>query len=203
MNIYSHSSHSALKYLKDTEVNIPNLLIITGNFNIRDSIWDLSFPHHSAISDNLIIIADSFNLDLLFPTHYVPTRYSDMVSKSNSVIDLMFLQSGLTDLNNHSVHSDWCLSLDHAPLTVSIAIDEENIDSFRYSIVKNSEEEVSFIKEVKHTIRSVDISDISDPIKLEETTNSLTSKIKYIRMKNEFKISQHHETFQELIEQRV
>jgi len=67
---------------------------------------------------------------------------------------------------------------------VSIAIDEENIDSFRYSIAKNSEEEVSFIKEVKHTIKSVDISDISDPIKLEETTNSLASKIKYAQRMN-------------------
>ena len=38
MNIYSDSSYSALKYLKDTEVNIPNLLIMTGDFNIRDSI---------------------------------------------------------------------------------------------------------------------------------------------------------------------
>jgi len=38
MNIYSDSSHSVLKYFKDTEVNIPNLLIMTGNFNIRDSI---------------------------------------------------------------------------------------------------------------------------------------------------------------------
>ena len=34
MNIYSDSSYSALKYLKDTKVNIRNLLIMTGNFNI-------------------------------------------------------------------------------------------------------------------------------------------------------------------------
>ena len=34
MNVYSDSSHSALKYLKDAEVNIWNLLIITSNFNI-------------------------------------------------------------------------------------------------------------------------------------------------------------------------
>ena len=180
MNIYSDSLHSTLKYLKDTKVNIPNLLIMTGDFNIRDSIWDPSFHHHSAISDDLMIIADSFNLDLLLSSHHVSTRYLDMVGESNSVIDLMFLRSGLTELNNHSVHPDWYFSLDHASLTVSIAIDEENINSFRYSIVKNSEEEVSFIKKVKHAIRSVDISDISDPIKLEETTNSLTSKIKYI-----------------------
>ena len=69
MNIYSNSSHSALKYLKDTEVNIPNLLIITGDFNIRDSIWDSYFPHHLAISDDLMIIADSFNFTEIWSSH--------------------------------------------------------------------------------------------------------------------------------------
>ena len=38
INFYSDFSYSALKYLKDTEVNINNLLIITGDFNIRDSL---------------------------------------------------------------------------------------------------------------------------------------------------------------------
>ena len=37
MNIYSDSSHSAFKYLKDTKANIRNLLIMTGNFNICDN----------------------------------------------------------------------------------------------------------------------------------------------------------------------
>jgi len=91
MNVYSYSSHSALKYLKNTEVNIPNLLIMTGDFNIRDSIWDPSFPHHLAISEDLIILADSFNLDLSIHTYQVPTRYLDITGKANLVIDLMFL----------------------------------------------------------------------------------------------------------------
>ena len=91
MNVYSHSFHSALKYLKDTEVNILNLLIMTGDFNIRDSIWDLSCPHYSNFSDDLMIIADSFNLELSFPTHCVPTRYADLDGRSNSVINLIFL----------------------------------------------------------------------------------------------------------------
>ena len=107
MNIYSDSSHSTLKYLKDSEANIPNLLIITGDFNIQDSIWDPSFPHYPSISDDLIIIAGSFNLDSSIPTNQVPTKYSDMVGESNSVINLMFLQSGSTELNNHLIYPNW------------------------------------------------------------------------------------------------
>jgi len=38
INVYSDSSQSALKYLKDTETNIHNVIIITGDFNIRDSL---------------------------------------------------------------------------------------------------------------------------------------------------------------------
>ena len=38
MNIYSDSSYTALKYLKDTEVDINNVILMTGDFNIRDSL---------------------------------------------------------------------------------------------------------------------------------------------------------------------
>ena len=141
MNVYSDSSHSTLKYLKDTEVNISNLLIITGDFNIRDSIWNPSYPHHSSSSDDLMIIADSFNLELSFPANHVPTRYLDSDIGSNLVIDLIFLQSGSTEINHHSIHPDLQLSSDHNPLSVTIAIEEESINSFKFSIAKNSEEE--------------------------------------------------------------
>jgi len=91
LNVYSDSSYTALKYLKDTEVNIDNVLIMTGDFNIRDSLWDPTFPHHSTISDNLFIIADLFNLTLSTATNPYPTRYSDVSEEANSVLDLMFL----------------------------------------------------------------------------------------------------------------
>ena len=179
MNVYSDSSHSTLKYLKDTEVNIPNLLIMTGDFNIRDSIWDLSFSHHSAISDDLIILADFFNLDLSISTHQVPTRYLDTTGKANLVIDLMFLWSGSTELNNHSIHPDWQLSSDHTPLTVTIPIVEENITS-KFFIAKNSKEEESFIKDISYAIKNINIDDLSDINKLKFVTNMLASKIKNI-----------------------
>ena len=38
MNVYSDSSHMALKYLKNIEVNINNMLVMTEDFNIRNSL---------------------------------------------------------------------------------------------------------------------------------------------------------------------
>jgi len=38
MNVYSDSSHSAIKYLKNTEINIHNLLVMTRDFNICNSL---------------------------------------------------------------------------------------------------------------------------------------------------------------------
>jgi len=78
INIYFDLSHLALKYLKDTEVYIQNLLII----------------------------ADSFNLELFSPINQAPTRYSNNDHNSNSVIDLMFLHNSSSKLDNHLIHPD-------------------------------------------------------------------------------------------------
>jgi len=153
---------------------------MTGDFNIRDSIWDLSFPHHSSFSDDLMIIADSFNLELSFLTNHIPTRYLDFDMRSNLVIDLIFLRSGSTEINTHSIHPDLRLSSDHAPLSVMITIKEENINSFKSSIAKNSKEEKNFIKDISVAIKNNDILDLSDHSKIEEVTNSLASRIEFV-----------------------
>jgi len=127
LNVYSDSSHTALKYLKDTKVNINNVVLMTGDFNIRDSLWDSSFPFHSSVSNDLIILADSFNLALSSPTNPCPTRYSDMPEELNSVIDLMFLRFDSSKLDQHSILPEFRLSSDHAPLTVTIPLSEEII----------------------------------------------------------------------------
>ena len=140
MNIYSDSSHSTLKYLKDTKVNLHNLLIMTGDFNISDSLWDSFFPHHLSISDNLIIIADSLNLSLSIPTNQIPTRYTDNVNESNLIIDLMFIQCDFPALNNHTIYPEWWLPSDHALLTITIPISEEIIITHKNNIKKDSNE---------------------------------------------------------------
>jgi len=125
---------------------------MTGDFNIRDSIWDLSFPHHLSFSNDLMIIVDSFNLKLLFPTNRIPIRYSDSNMRLNSVIDLMFLQSRSTEIN---------------------------INLFKSFIVKNSEEEKNFVKDISVAIKNINISDLSDHSKIEEITNSLALRIEF------------------------
>jgi len=114
----------------------------------------------------------------------MPTRYSDTDGESNSVIDLMFLYSGSTELNNHLIHPDWHLSSDHTPLTIIISIAEEFIAPSKLSILKESEEEVAFIKEASVIIRNLDTLNLTDNVKLENLVNLFGLKINWAWEKN-------------------
>ena len=184
MNIYSDSSHSALKYLKDTKANIHNLLIITGDFNIQDSLWDSSFSHHSTISDDFLIVTDLSNLDLSSPTNQVLTRYLDNVNDSNSVIDLIFLHSRSSKLNNYLIHLNWHLILDHIPLTITIIIVKESINSTKHLIIKDSKEKVAFIKNIIISIRNLNTFNLSNISSLDNIINEFANKIKSAWKKN-------------------
>ena len=177
MNIYSDSSHSALKYLKDTKANIHNLLIMFDDFNIRDSLWDPLFPHHTFISDDFLIITDLFNLDLSNPTNQVLTRYSDNINDSNLVIDLMFLHSSSRELNNHSIYPEWYLTSYHASLTITIPIVEESVNSTKHSIIKDSDKETAFINDITLSIRNLNMSNLSDIVSLNNIVNDFTNKV--------------------------
>ena len=184
MNVYSDSSHSAIRYLKDTEINIHNLLVMTGDFNICDSLWNPLFNHHSSISDDFIIIADSFNLNLLVSINQVPTRYSDNDNDSKSVIDLMFLHCDSSELNNHSIHPNWYLTSNHVLLTITIPITEENIDLCKRIVLKNSNEEDSFIKEVIASFSKLDTSNILEISQLEKIVTDFANIVESAWTKN-------------------
>ena len=157
---------------------------MTGDFNIRDSLWDLSFSHHSSISDDLLIIANSFNLDLLIPTNLSPTRYSDTEDEANSVIDLIFLHNGSNKLNNHLIHPNWYLSSDYAPLIISIPIAEENVIVSKILIPKNSKQETAFVKEIITNFKNLNTSNLTDKDKLEDTVKLLELLIEQAWTKN-------------------
>jgi len=74
-------------------------------------------------------IANSFNICLSKSTNQVLTRYSDNPNDSNSVINLMFLCPDIEKFDNHTIYSEWRMSLDHASLIVNILIFEKHIQT--------------------------------------------------------------------------
>ena len=141
LNVYSDDHQTTLKYLKNTKVNLQNILIMADDFNIRNSIWDPFYPFHLSHSNSLLQIADSLDLKLSNPIQQIPTWYSDNANNINLVIDLFFLCSNSMEINNHSINPDiWYLS-DHTPLTINIVITEEFIQDKWCTIIKNSKEE--------------------------------------------------------------
>ena len=90
MNVYSDDRHSAVKFMLDQIIDIPNLLYMGGDFNIRDAEWDPSVFSYPAAGQTLVDLADSLGLVRSLPELPVPTHYSDTDGHANSV-DLIFL----------------------------------------------------------------------------------------------------------------
>jgi len=106
LNVYSDESHIAISFLRNHELNIDNTIIMTGDFNVQDSDWDPLYPHHSIHAEDLLIIADTLDLDLLSPVNPGPTRFADNNTNNNSVIDLMFINPQNPGFNNHHILQD-------------------------------------------------------------------------------------------------
>ena len=164
-----------------------------GDFNIWDSLWDHLFPYHSSISNDLIMIADSFDLALSFSTNLGPTRFLDTAGESNSVIDLMFLRYGSVELDKHSIFPDSWLSSDHASLSIDISIFNEIIYTSKLTITPKSEQEMEFIKDIISKVKLLDMTNIDDIDKLDQIVNQLGSIVELSWAKNakKSKISKH------------
>ena len=87
------------------------------------------YLHHSSYSNLVFDIADFFNLGLFKPINQVTTRYSDSSQDLNLVLDLIFLQFRLEELDNYLIQPEWYLTLDHTPLTITIPIVKEHIQT--------------------------------------------------------------------------
>ena len=111
------------------------------DFNIRDNDWDLSYPHYSLYMDTLWKVADSFSLELLTFINLVFTQYADNFQDLNSVLNLIFLWAGSEKFNNHIISPDLQSLSDHAPLLVSIILEEEFIQEKKQFIIRNSDKE--------------------------------------------------------------
>jgi len=79
-----------LDFLSNKVLNIPNLLYMREDFNIRNAKWNLSISLHSAASQTLRDWADSYSLVYSILVLPVPTHYLDIQGYANTVIDLIF-----------------------------------------------------------------------------------------------------------------
>ena len=158
-----------LEYLKNTEVNIRNILVMTENFNIRNSNWNLFYPHYLTYNDILLEVANFFYLKFSTPVNQVLTQYADDSNNANLVIVLMFLWPDLDEINNHLILSEYRSLSDYASLIIVISIICEFIQDKWQTIIRNSKEkEEKFVTELINTIKNTNTIDISNKESLEE-----------------------------------
>jgi len=155
--------------------NIDKTIILTGDFNIRDSNWDPNFRHYFSHTDDLITIANSLGLELSSLSNPGPTRFADNPRDTNSVIDLVFLLPNNTGFGQHTLHPEICKLSDHIPLIIKIGIREVNTDINIWSIKKDSEEEKEFISSLVQGIQSLDTSAIRSQVNLETSVQQLAN----------------------------
>ena len=142
MNVYSDDLHTAVDFLPNTAPNIPHLLYMGGDFNVRDAEWNPSVSSHPAAGQALMDLAKSYSLVYSIPALSVPTHYSDISGHANSVIDLIFLGMSCAQVT-HCTEPDLRRPLDHTPLIVDLPISPENICVHRMVLKCDSEEEMA------------------------------------------------------------
>ena len=145
INIYSDNNQTTLQVLQQSMTNMNNTIILTEDFNIRDSDWDPSFRHYSSHTNDLITIANSLDLKLSPPSNPSPTRFKDNLQDTNSIIDLVFLLPDNTGFGRHTLHPEIQKPSNHVPLIIEIGIRGINTDINIWSIKKDSKEEKEFI----------------------------------------------------------
>jgi len=147
MNVYSDDRHSAVKFMLDQIIDIPNLLYMGRDFNIRDAECDPFVALHPAAGQALVNLADSLGLVHSLPELSVPTYFSDTDGYANLVIDLIFLGMSCAQVL-HCIEPDLRWPLDHAPLLLNLPISPENIRFSRKILKCNSNKENNFLSSV-------------------------------------------------------
>jgi len=102
------------------------------------------------------------------------TQYSDNKNNSNSVINLFFLQSNSTKLNNYEIHPKLCFPSDYASLTINIIINKKFIQVKWHTIIKNSKE-VNFISDLIKGFKNINTSNIPNKDALEQIVQEYTN----------------------------
>ena len=173
INIYSDSNQTALHFLCQNVINLDNTIIMTGDFNIRDSDWDPLAHHNSMHTDNLMTIADSLGLELSYPSNSGPTRFADNPQDSNSVLDLVFLPPDNSGFGKYILHPEIWKPSDHVLLAIEVGIRNINININIWSIRKDSEKEKDFIILITNRVGNWNTSNVTTEEELEDAIQQL------------------------------
>ena len=176
INVYSDSDQTAWRFLSQNIINLDNTIIMTGDFNIRDSNWDPNYHHYFIHTEDLITIADSLGLELSPPLNPGPTRFVDNPCNSNSVIDFVFLPPNNKGFSQHKLYSDIHKPLDHIPLVIEVGIADIDIDHSIRLISKDNQEEKDFVTSLTKKVSNLNSSDI----KTKEDLESLVQQLAYM-----------------------
>jgi len=82
--------------------------------------------------------------------------------------------------NNYSIYLEWCLTFDYAPLSIDIVIFEENIQTKKHTIVKDSEEEYNFINNLIEAIKDLNTENIQSKEDLKHIVQTFANCIEKI-----------------------
>ena len=178
INIYSDSNQTALQVLRNNTRNIGIMIVMTGDFNIRNSDWDLNFQYHSIHTEDLMSIIDSLGLELATPINPGPTRFVDNQQDSNSVLNLVFMNPNNSGFNKHTLNPDICLPSDYVSLIIEVGIKEENIDYTFQAIKKDSKEEEAFIRDILKGIKNIDTSELKNQMDIQRCATALSTTFK-------------------------
>jgi len=190
INVYSDSNQTAIQILRDNIRNIGNTIVMTGDFNIRDSDWDPNVHYHLIHTEDLMFIADCLDLELATPINPGPTRFADNQCNSNSVLDLVFMNPSNLGFNKHILKLEIHLPSDYVPLFIEVSIKEENTDFTFQALKKDSDNEIAFVNDIIKGVKSIDtlnlknqedilrcVAAFSSTVKDAWSTHSMTKRI--------------------------
>jgi len=162
----------------DQIIDIPNLLYMGRDFNIRDVEWDPSVFFYPTAGQALVDLADSLGLVCSLPELSVPTHYSDTDGHANSVIDLIFLGISCTQVL-HYIKPDLRWLSDHTSLLVDLPISPENICFSRKVLKCDSDEENNFLFSVTLELHALNFSRLDSVDDLDLLSKAVSRVISY------------------------
>jgi Endonuclease-reverse transcriptase len=113
-NVYSDSQHTAISWLYDHAVDLPQLHCMCGDFNIRHRSWDPDGPATSVHASRLLTVAEGCGLALGRPEEAGPTHFPVQGNFNPTVIDLMFVPVALSLALVYEIHAEDRGRSDHA-----------------------------------------------------------------------------------------